>query len=29
MKGMMYWDCDADDEQGTLTRAVWNAVMAQ
>jgi chitinase len=27
MKGMMYWNYDADDDSGTLRKAVWNAVM--
>ncbi|MBR4055947.1 MAG: glycoside hydrolase family 18 [Rikenellaceae bacterium] len=27
MKGMMYWDYNADDNQHTLTKAVWQAVM--
>lgn len=27
MKGLMYWDYDADDAAGTLRTAVWNAVM--
>lgn len=27
MKGLMYWDYNADDNQGTLRTAVWNAVM--
>lgn len=27
MKGLMYWDYDADDSQGTLRKAVWNSVM--
>lgn len=27
MKGMMAWDYDADDNIGTLRRALWNAVM--
>lgn len=29
MKGLMYWDYDADDTKGTLRRAVWNSVMGQ
>jgi len=29
MKGMMYWDYDADDAQGTLRNAVWNSVMSK
>lgn len=27
MKGMMYWDYNADDNQHTLCKAVWQAVM--
>lgn len=27
MKGMMCWDYEGDDDNGTLRRAVWNAVM--
>lgn len=27
MKGMMYWDYNADDSQHTLCKAVWQAVM--
>lgn len=27
MKGIMYWDYDGDDSNGTLRKAVWNAVM--
>ena len=27
MKGMMFWDYDGDDSQGTLRRAVWQSVM--
>lgn len=27
MKGMMFWDYDGDDSNGTLRRALWNAVM--
>ena len=27
MKGLMYWDYDADDAAGTLRCAVWDAVM--
>lgn len=27
MKGMMFWDADGDDSDGTLRKAVWNAVM--
>ena len=27
MKGIMYWDYDADDASGTLRNAVWNSVM--
>lgn len=27
MKGMMFWDYDGDDTQGTLRNALWNAVM--
>lgn len=27
MKGMMSWDYDADDNKGTLRKALWNAVM--
>ena len=27
MKGLMFWDYDADDTAGTLRNAVWNAVM--
>jgi chitinase len=27
MKGMMFWDYDGDDSNGTLRKAVWNAVM--
>ena len=27
MRGLMYWEYDQDDEQGTLRRSVWNAVM--
>lgn len=27
MKGMMCWDYDGDDSQGTLRKSVWNAVM--
>jgi Chitinase len=29
MKGLMYWDYDADDNKGTLRNAVWNSVMKQ
>jgi chitinase len=29
MLGLMYWEYDQDDAQGTLRRAVWNAVMTQ
>lgn len=28
LKGMMYWDCHADDDNLTLSHAVWNAVMS-
>jgi len=28
LKGMMYWQYDGDDSQGTLRKATWNAVMA-
>jgi len=28
LRGMMYWDYDADDSNGTLRKAVWNSVMA-
>lgn len=27
MRGLMYWEYDQDDDNGTLRRAVWNAVM--
>jgi len=27
MKGLMYWDYDADDAAGTLRTAVWNSIM--
>ncbi|HAP51291.1 MAG TPA: hypothetical protein DCQ56_08765, partial [Porphyromonadaceae bacterium] len=27
MKGMLYWDCGADDARYTLSKACWNAVM--
>ncbi len=27
MKGLMYWDYDADDAAGTLRNAVWDSVM--
>lgn len=27
MKGMMFWDYDGDDTNGTLRKALWNAVM--
>ena len=27
MRGLMYWEYDQDDANGTLRRAVWNAVM--
>ncbi len=27
MRGMMFWDYDGDDNNGTLRKAVWNAVM--
>ena len=27
MAGLMFWDYDGDDNQGTLRRALWNAVM--
>jgi len=27
MKGLMYWQYDADDSKGTLRKAVWEAVM--
>lgn len=27
MKGMMYWEYDQDDSNGTLRKAVWKAVM--
>ena len=27
MKGLMFWDYDADDSAGTLRNAVWNSVM--
>jgi hypothetical protein len=27
MRGMMYWDYDGDDPQGTLRTAVWKGVM--
>ncbi|MBR1882425.1 MAG: glycoside hydrolase family 18 [Muribaculaceae bacterium] len=26
LRGMLYWDCGADDDARTLSRAVWNAV---
>ena len=29
MRGLMYWEYDQDDDQGTLRRAIWNAVMTQ
>ncbi len=29
MKGMMFWDYDGDDNQGTLRNALWNAVMQE
>ena len=29
MLGMMYWEYDQDDAQGTLRKAVWNAVMTK
>ena len=29
LRGIMYWDYDGDDSQGTLRRAVWDAVMKQ
>ena len=29
MKGMMFWEYEGDDEQGTLQRAIWDAVMAK
>lgn len=29
MKGMMFWDYDGDDNQRTLGRALWNAVMQE
>ncbi len=27
MKGLMFWDYDGDDNQGTLRKAVWKSVM--
>lgn len=27
MKGLMFWDYDGDDNQGTLRKAVWRSVM--
>lgn len=27
LRGMLYWDCGADDSEYTLSKAVWNAVM--
>lgn len=27
MKGLMYWQYDADDASGTLRKAVWESVM--
>jgi chitinase len=27
MLGLMYWEYDQDDANGTLRKAVWNAVM--
>ncbi len=27
MKGLMFWDYDGDDNQGTLRKAVWESVM--
>ena len=27
IKGMLYWDCGADDARYTLSKACWNAVM--
>jgi len=29
MRGLMYWEYDQDDAQGSLRRAVWNAVMTR
>ena len=29
MLGLMYWEYDQDDAQGSLRRAVWNAVMTK
>lgn len=29
LKGMMFWEYEGDDEQGTLQRAIWDAVMAK
>lgn len=29
LKGMMFWDYDGDDAQGTLRKAVWEAVMTK
>lgn len=28
LKGMLYWECSEDDDNKTLSHAVWNAVMA-
>jgi hypothetical protein len=27
LKGLMYWQYDADDSKGTLRKAVWEATM--
>ena len=29
MRGLMYWEYDQDDANGTLRKAVWNAVMTK
>ena len=29
MAGLMYWEYDQDDANGTLRKAVWNAVMTK
>lgn len=29
LKGLMYWQYDGDDAQGTLRRAVWESIMAK
>ena len=29
MRGLMYWEYDQDDANGTLRRAIWNAVMQE